>query len=390
MAYFERAEHSQRIENAVKILKEKDLDFALVYYDETNVANGWYLTGWCPQFESGCVLIAKNGSAMILGGPESEPFAKQDSAITDTRNLPVFMVPDEEYPNATIIDFGILFTELSQGTGSIHRVGIAGMNQIPYGIYSSLCESFSNVELVDITDEFVKLRYIKSQWEIEQMKKAFELSDLCYEAMAKAVQPGAREYEVAAAGEAIARRNGASGFAFKTIVGSGARSNAVVPTAMDKLMLAGETVMIGASPRYKGYSGCIGHTLPVSGEYTPEQKECIKHMQEVFLLTRDALKLGSSGKEIDSLGRGYYEKHGLMKYLVCPFAHTVGIMEAEAPFFGPNSNDIIVPGMTICVDVSFFGHPVCNGMRIETAYYITEKGAVAFSPKMENILLAQI
>ena len=50
---------------------------------------------------------------MLLGGPESEPFAKQDSAITETRNFPVFMVPDEEYPNATIIDFPHLFAELN-------------------------------------------------------------------------------------------------------------------------------------------------------------------------------------------------------------------------------------------------------------------------------------
>ena len=63
---------------------------------------------------------------MVLGGPESEPFAKLDSAITETRNFPVFMVPDEEYPNATITDFPALFKELKSKLVQVKRVGMMG------------------------------------------------------------------------------------------------------------------------------------------------------------------------------------------------------------------------------------------------------------------------
>ena len=97
------------------------------------------------------------------------------------------------------------------------------------------------------------------------------------------------------------------------------------------------------------------------------------------------LKVGLSGKEIDAPARAYFKKHGFEKYLVCPFVHTIGLNEAEAPFFGPNSVDVLVPGMTVCVDVSFFGHPEFNGVRIETGYEITENGAVPFSPKMDKL-----
>jgi hypothetical protein len=102
MSYFNSRETNSRIERVRRILKEKHLDAALIYYDELNVANGWYLTGWCPQFEKGCVLLPLNGDPLLLGGPESEPFAKMSSAISDTRNFTPFMVPDEEYPNAKI------------------------------------------------------------------------------------------------------------------------------------------------------------------------------------------------------------------------------------------------------------------------------------------------
>ncbi|MCL5104321.1 MAG: hypothetical protein M1133_09430 [Armatimonadetes bacterium] len=105
-----------------------------------------YLTGSCPQFESGAVLVPRLGDPLILGGPESEPFAKLDSAITRTRNFPVFMVPDEEYPNATIISFPELFAELNSMLGQVRRVGLVGGGRMPAECYK-IISGFSDVEL---------------------------------------------------------------------------------------------------------------------------------------------------------------------------------------------------------------------------------------------------
>lgn len=387
MGYLPKTEADARINNVKKIMQANEIDAALVYYDEFNIGNGWYLTGWCPQFECGSVLIPRMGAPMILGGPESEPFAKLDSAITETRNFPVFMVPDEEYPNATITDFAALFTELKSNLGAIKKVGLVGAGRMPAECYSQIVEGFAGVELVDISREFVELRYVKSPWEREQIRNAFALADSCYDAMKSKVAPGVSEIEVAAAGEYAARSKGATGFGFSAIVGSGKRANAVVPTASSKKLENGELVMIGIAPKIQGYAGVVGDVLPVSGEYTPEQAECVAHLTETFRLTREQLVPGKTGKEIDAPGRAYFEKHGLDKYLVCPFAHTIGLHEAESPFFGPGSDDVLKPGMTVCVDVSFFGHPQFNGVRIETGYEITEDAAVPFSAKMEKICL---
>lgn len=385
MAYYNAQEYEKRVAKVREILEPRQLDFALIYYDEFNLANAWYLTGWCPQFESGSVLVPLKGEALILGGPESEPFAKMDCAIKQTRNLPVFMVPDEEYPNAVIMSFSQLFQELS-GTRPVKRAGIVGAGQMPMSVYRQIEESFRGVEMVDITEEYLRLRYLKSPWEFEQMRQAFKLADDAYEAMVRAVRPGAHEYEVAAVGEFEARRRGANNFGFKAIVGSGKRANAVVPTAGDKVMEAGELVMIGLAPRWNGYAGVFGDTLAVNRKPTKAQAECLKHLHEVYCLTREKLVPGTAGKEVDAPGRKYFIDHGFMKYLVCPFAHTIGINEAEAPFFGPHSEDVVQPGMAISVDVSFFGHPELNGVRIETAFQITERGPVPFSPKMDKLL----
>lgn len=385
MGYLPENEYAGRIAKVRELLKDRDLDLALVYYDEFNIGNGWYLTGWCPQFESGAVLVPRQGEPMILGGPESEPFAKLDSAITDTRNFPVFMVPDEEYPNATIIDFPTLFDELNGRLGSVKRIGLVGGGRMPADCYLQIIDGFKGVELVDITEQFVSLRFLKSDWEREQIRSAFKIADSCYEAMKAKTAPGVTEIEVAAVGEFAARSRGATGFGFDAIVGSGLRSNAVVPTASSKKLQDGELVMIGIAPKVNGYAGVVGDALPVSGEYSPKQQVCIKHLRDVFQMTKAQLVPGKVGKEIDAPARAYFQKHGFSKYLVCPFVHTIGLHEAESPFFGPGSEDILAPGMMVCVDVSFFGHPEFNGTRIETGYEITESGALPMSPQMDKL-----
>lgn len=386
MAYLNKAESESRIARVKEIMKSKDLDVVLVYYDEFNIGNGWYLTGWCPQFESGAVLIPRSGSPLILGGPESEPFAKLDSMITETRNFPVFMVPDEEYPNATIIDFPQLFTELNAELGNVKKVGLVGAERMPAGGYMQIVEGFKGVDLVDVTSDYVQLRYIKSPWERLQIEAAFKLADYAYDAMKNKITSGVSEIEVAAVGEFEVRSRGASGFGFTTIVGSGKRSNAVVPTASSKILQDGELVMLGIAPKVNGYAGVVGDVIPVSGEYSTSQLDCIRYLKDAFRLTREQLILGKTGKEIDAPARKYFEKHNLSKYLVCPFVHTIGLHEAESPFFGPNSSDVLKPGMMVCVDVSFFGHPEFNGVRIETGYKITEEGAIPLSEKMDKIL----
>ena len=109
-------------------------------------------------------------------------------------------------------------------------------------------------------------------------------------------------------------------------------------------------------------------------------------MIEVMKLTKSMLKIGNTGREIDKVGRQLYDKGGYLKYLVCPFAHTMGLMEAEAPFFGPNSDDALEKNMIVNVDVSFFGHPTLHGLRVETCYVITENGAEPLCPEFEEEL----
>jgi len=382
----ETKEFIRRKNNAVDILKKNDLKGALIYYDELSIGNGWYLSGWCPQFESGCILITDKGDAYILGGPESEPFAKMDSAIKETRNMIAFMVPDEEYPMAKIVSFKEVFTEVFGGT-SLDKIGIVGMNTMPYGVYKALTDDIKGIKLVDITSDYETLRVIKSPYEIDLIQKSSSISDEAFKAMYAAIKDGVSEIYAAGIADGKIRTGGANWFGFKTIVAAEERSNGVVPTASDRILKNGEMVLAGCSARYEGYATAAACSVVVGSKPSKEQKDYMKMVAEAFVITREMLKPGMVGKENYAKIKKYFaDKGGYEKYVVCPFVHTCGLHEAEAPFFGPSSEDVIVPNMMINIDVSLWSVPKFNGIRFETGYLITEKGIRPFSSYMDKLI----
>ena len=394
MSFYHVSETTARTKAIQRLLEKNQLDAALIYYDMVNIANGWYLTGWCPQFEYGALLVPIHGEPLLLGGSESEEFAKQDSGVKNTRNFSVFMQPGIEFLYSKMYDFAELNRELAAQGTVLRRIGFVCPDKIPTKLYRDFCAGFEGVEVVDITFEFELLRLVKSEWEQACMKKAALLGDAAYEAMCKTVAPGVSEIEVAAAGEYAARKNGASGFGFQTIIGSGERIGTIVGTPVDKTLREGEMIMLGAAPQWKGYTGCVGDTIPVSGVYTPKQRDMMNAMRHALQLCKQKLRAGEKPINIDRVGMDYLRKLGYEKNLVAQFVHSTGLMECEGANYTSyhldNGGMPLQPGMTMMIDVSMFGLPEVIGGRIETGYLITEGDPIPLSPKMDQLFATEI
>jgi ABC-type metal ion transport system substrate-binding protein len=52
-------EYQNRMAKVQNILEEKEIDLAIVYFDEYNNMNGRYLTGWTPFFDKSAVIIPR-------------------------------------------------------------------------------------------------------------------------------------------------------------------------------------------------------------------------------------------------------------------------------------------------------------------------------------------
>ncbi|MBN1299320.1 MAG: aminopeptidase P family protein [Actinobacteria bacterium] len=376
-------EFTARIEKVKEIAAKNNLDFIFVYFDEYNVMNGRYLTGWCPTIERGAVIVSNYCEPFLIGGPEAGPYAILESKIKTTESSLVFMVPEEEYPGSEILSFSQI-SKKHFGGRQIKKIGLVGTQSLPLQIYNQLASELKNVQILDITKDFEILRYVKSPWEMEMVAKAYEIADEGFKKLMESVIEGKREYEAAAEAEYIQRKMGGEGNGYRTIVGTAERAIGIVTPASDRIFKNGEIVLAGFSPRFNGYSATACSPIVVGGKPDKTQDRFIKDICQALFLTREALKPGLSGKEIDSVPRKYLLERGYEKYMIMPFVHSSGLSEFERPFFGPGSEDIIQQNQVICIDIALFGHEEIPGIRVETTYRTTSTGCVPFSPFMEK------
>jgi Xaa-Pro aminopeptidase len=381
-------EFAERVERIRRLMHGHQADAVLVYHDELHMSNGCYLTNYWPTIEAGAVLVPPEGAPVLLGGPEAEPYAREVSAVQRMRAVDCFIVPEEEYPGAVILSLPQVIAE-ALGSRPLRKLGLVGYSIMPHGLFEALRNAFPVVEFIDLSREYEMLRAVKSEAEIAMLAHAFEIGAEGLRAAIPLIRAGVSEYAVVAAAEGRMRSLGIDGFNFRGISASGPRSNGVVPPASDKLLRDGELLLLGFSPKHRGYAAGACCTFAVNRPPTAEQRRFLGHLAEALRLVRDALRPGLRGREIDAIPRSFLSGLGYGPYLTMGIVHTVGLNEYERPFFGPTSNEVLQSNMTVCVDVSMFGHPVFHGSRVEAGYVIRESGAAPLSASLEELILSQ-
>jgi Xaa-Pro aminopeptidase len=158
------------------------------------------------------------------------------------------------------------------------------------------------LEVHDATPAEEALRAKKSAAEIAIMQKAADISVLGHRAVLQAVHPGVNEYEIQALMEYTFRKNGADRPSYASIVGSGPNSTTLHYDQDDRVMRAGEVILMDVAAQYEGYAADVTRTLPVSGTFTADQRA-------IYQIVRDAQAAGErqvrpgvrSSQEVDSI-----------------------------------------------------------------------------------------
>lgn len=116
------------------------------------------------------------------------------------------------------------------------------------------------------------LRLVKSPAELQLMRKAAEISVKAHIQAQEFAQPGRYEYEIQAEMEHLFRLQGGNGFAYPSIVASGANSCILHYIENDRQLQENDVLLIDAGCAYGYYNADITRTFPVSGAFTPEQQ----------------------------------------------------------------------------------------------------------------------
>ena len=158
------------------------------------------------------------------------------------------------------------------------------------------------IDIRDATPIVEALRARKSAAEVALIKYAAEISGLGHRAAMHALAPNMNEYEIQALMEYTFRRNGADRPSYSSIVGSGPNSTTLHYDRDNRVMHAGEVLVMDVASEYQGYAADITRTLPVSGKFTPDQRVIYQIVRDAQSAGERQVKPGVPAKqEVDSI-----------------------------------------------------------------------------------------
>lgn len=245
-------------------------------------------------------------------------------------------------------------------------------------------------------------RLIKSDYELECMREACEISAQAHLAAMRFTRPGVTERQVQAVLAHHFFIKGAAREGYNYIVASGASATTLHYNFNDQVCKDGDLLLIDAGAEHNYYTGDITRTFPVNGKFTDEQKEVyagvlavqkqiiamikpgvvFKDLHEAgsSLLTDLMLQLGLlSGRKDDIISaqkhRKYYP-HGIGHWLGMD-VHDAGLYfkKGEPRPIEPNMCFTVEPGLYIPLDDESAPKKYRGiGIRIEDNIRVTSTG----------------
>ncbi|MBW4420674.1 MAG: aminopeptidase P N-terminal domain-containing protein [Myxacorys californica WJT36-NPBG1] len=138
------------------------------------------------------------------------------------------------------------------------------------------------------------LRQVKSESELELMRKAVAIAAESHNLALQLRKPGMYEYELQAEMEHLFRLRGGWGAAYPSIVASGANSCILHYTENDRQMQDGELLLVDAGCSYGYYNSDITRTYPVGSKFTEEQRILYELVLKAQLAAIAQLQPGSA------------------------------------------------------------------------------------------------
>src|SRR5919197_1353075 len=203
---FSPAEMERRLVRARALMGGEDLTALVVFgnsgVNRGNMANAFWLSNHLDLHH--CYLLVPADpsleSALYTGLANHVPNAREVSEVP--------IVEWGGYDPAATVAARLHELGLTHG-----RAGLVGVNAkfsmgMPYGHYARLRAELPELELVDVTGAFQRLRAVKSEEEIAWLRKAAELTDRAIVALVEGARPGMTEVELVALTEAAYRPAG--------------------------------------------------------------------------------------------------------------------------------------------------------------------------------------
>lgn len=339
---------SSRLERLRKKLDELGLDALIVSRSEDQR----YLAGFSGHADYDSVLLVSKSDARIV-----TDFRYVQAAETEAPSIRVVKIERGKFEIGDALrDFARENSSRVIGFEPQH-VNVHRFKQWQKGAREA------GAKLKPAEDVVKQLRAVKDAEEIEQIRRAVQLTDDAFAHFVSVVRPGMTEKQGAWIIESYFREHGAEGNAFDPIVASG--PNAALPHAepTERAIQLGEPLTIDIGARMDGYNSDMTRTI-ILGHTTEKFNEIYAIVLKAQKAVEKRARVGMKGKQVDRIARRIIEKAGYGDNFGHGLGHGVGRVVHEFPRAGKLYKDVIEPGMLLTVEPGIY-IPGWGGVRIE-------------------------
>jgi Xaa-Pro dipeptidase len=209
-----------------------------------------------------------------------------------------------------------------------------------------------------------RLRLVKDEEEIGQLRRAAEIIDRVVERLASEIAPGRSEAELADLATRLIREEGGDGPAFPPTVLTGAKS-ALPHGSPDGTRIAeGDLVIVDIGASFEGYCSDITRTFVAGRKPDDRQRMLFDVVCEAQAAGVRAALAGATGADVDRAARSMIVGAGLGEFFVHRTGHGLGLEVHEEPSLHAAAGAPLPAGAVATVEPGVY-LPGYGGIRIE-------------------------
>jgi Xaa-Pro aminopeptidase len=343
-------------------MTEQNLD-ALVVSNIENVAylagscsfdHSWAMSFWHPIAYPSIVIITRTHGSLLVAHDVFIGVLQQSGAIENVRSY-YEKGRDEvqDYVGLTVqaikdlgVSKGRLGIELGSGYTTDPKIGM------PLKNFLAIQKSLPEAKFIDGSDILRTLRMIKSEHEIEYIRKATEAVDKTFQICFETIKPGMSESEVASVSNRIISEQGARP-AWTLAISSPLGIYSPRPNVkLDK----GKLLFLDLGATYAGYHTDFNR-MAIVGEATENQSKTCANIAKITRATVESVKPGIRACDLVDICKSQYPIMG-----VNPppgpsgygphrkIGHGIGLTLSEAPQITTYEKTTLQPGMVFCIE----------------------------------------
>jgi len=255
-------------------------------------------------------------------------------------------------------------------------------NYVTYKQYQYLKQKYK-VNLVETENTIEKLRAVKDSEEIENIKKACELTDKCFNYLLEYIKLGKTEKEIAFEIEMFFRKNGADGLSFEPIVAIGENSANPHWKPSDREVRMADPILIDMGCKYNGYCSDMTRTI-FMGCILEEIKPVYDLVLKNQLLTNKEIKEYASIKTISQIVENDFKLNNYR--LIHSLGHGIGMETHEIPFINSKNDTFLKDKMVIANEPGIY-IPGKYGIRIEDTILVEKNSCTPLTNSPKNYVI---